>query len=328
MNCSGGLNAAGSARTAEYDSSDAGRWRAQRSRKFDGGMMAVYVTVANRKGGVGKSTVSTMLAHAFSVWGRKRVLLIDVDSQCNASLILLGGRGWYDARQAGKSIVDYFGDYFRGGTRSAAKYLINEAGDVADDSGKAPHLSLLSGSLLLDDMQGDFFMSEADNLRPMDAFLRLRETFEATLRSMDGEFDLVILDCAPGVSFATLAAIKIADKVLVPFRPDYVSFLAIDRIALIIEGVRKIDDLEKIPVNNRRYSCVANYVRGSGAEKLLIDEISVTHPVLATRLWQSEGIAEAFDWLPQRRSLTQKYGDAVADLRKLYDEVVGLLAHR
>ena len=55
--------------------------------------MAEFLAVANRKGGVGKSTISVMLAHAFAVWGGKRVLMLDLDSQCNASLILQGGEG-------------------------------------------------------------------------------------------------------------------------------------------------------------------------------------------------------------------------------------------
>ena len=53
--------------------------------------MGYFLAVANRKGGVGKSTISVMLAHAFAVWGGKRVLLIDLDAQSNSSLIGVPG---------------------------------------------------------------------------------------------------------------------------------------------------------------------------------------------------------------------------------------------
>ncbi len=39
--------------------------------------MAFFLAVANRKGGVGKSTVAVMLAHALAVHGGKRVLVLD-----------------------------------------------------------------------------------------------------------------------------------------------------------------------------------------------------------------------------------------------------------
>ena len=40
---------------------------------------------------------------------------------------------------------------------------------------------------------------------------------------------------------------------------------------------------------------------------------------------QKDSIANAFDWEPGLRSLDQKYGDGIADMRKLYDEVVPML---
>ncbi len=52
--------------------------------------MGGFLAVANCKGGVSKSTISVMLAHAFAVWRGKRVLLIDLDAQSNSSLILTG----------------------------------------------------------------------------------------------------------------------------------------------------------------------------------------------------------------------------------------------
>ena len=224
--------------------------------------MAQLLAVANRKGGVGKSTVSVMLAHAMSVWGGKRVLLIDLDSQCNASLILLGGQGWNDARKSYKTIADYLFDMFDESAQPARDYLLHGVGDVAHDNGKAPVLSLLSGSLLLEDVQGELFVKEARQAKDPDIVSsRVKGRLKKLLKRFEMDFDVVILDCPPGLSFAALSALTIADKVLVPFRPDFVSRLAVDRVALIIENKLHIDGLAELPVDARRYMCLANYVR-------------------------------------------------------------------
>jgi cellulose biosynthesis protein BcsQ len=197
--------------------------------------MAIYMAVANRKGGVGKSTIAVMLAHAFSVWGRKRVLILDLDSQCNSSMILLGGEGWVAARGARKTVADFFSEQFQGTSRQPTDYLVDGVGDVLDAEERPPSLSLLPGSLLLDDVQGDLFLAYASKREQPDMGKGLRGWFESLMRRFDPDFDVVILDCAPGLSFAALAALYTADKVIVPFRPDYVSLHAVDRVALIIE---------------------------------------------------------------------------------------------
>jgi cellulose biosynthesis protein BcsQ len=284
--------------------------------------MAYFLTVANRKGGVGKSTLSVMLAQAFAVWGRKRVLLLDLDSQCNASLILIGGQGWNTARKNQTTISDYFYDLFDGIPVSPRDYLIPNVGDVHDGTGKPPRLALLPGSLLLEDIQGELYLKQAREARTPDAVAsRVRGRIETLLRRFAGNFDLVVLDCAPGLSFAALAALKTADKVLVPFRPDYVSQLGVDRISLLIEDKATIDDLAEIPIDRRRYVCVANGVRAHGRDRLLIEEIGIVHPMLEAQMPHKDAIANAFDWEQGRKSLDEKYGDGVRDMRKLYDEV-------
>lgn len=288
--------------------------------------MAFYMAVANRKGGVGKSTIAVMLAHAFSVWGGKRVLILDLDSQCNSSMILLGGEGWVAARNARKTVADYFSDLFAGNERQPAEYLVEAVGDVQGPDGKGPTLSLLPGSLLLDDVQGDLFLAYAGKREAPDMGKGLRGWFETLLRRFDADFDIVILDCAPGLSFAALAALYTANKVIVPFRPDYVSLHAVDRVALIIEQRSNLDELAEIPLEARRYVCLANYVRANPRERLLIEETSLAHPMLATELPQRDGIANAFDWFPQRRSIEEKYGSATQDVRKLYEEISKIVA--
>ena len=291
--------------------------------------MAEFLAVSNRKGGVGKSTISVMLTHAFAVWGGKRVLLLDLDSQCNASLILQGGEGWVTARKAHKTIADYFLDTFDESAGAPRDYLVHQVGDVRDSAGKRPIISLLPGSLLLEDAQGELYIKEARQAKDPDVVAsRVRGRLERMLRRFEGSYDVIILDCAPGLSFAALAALTTADLVLVPFRPDYVSQLAVDRVALLIESRRTGADLAEIPMDARRYACVANAMRGTGREQNIFDEIALDHPMLRSRLPQSAAIADAFDFRDDPRSIDEKYGDATSDVRALYEEVASRLTLR
>lgn len=289
--------------------------------------MAYFMAVANRKGGVGKSTVAVMLAHVLSVWGGKRVLILDLDSQCNASLILLGGQGWSTARKAGQTIADYFFDLFDETHPEPRDYLVHGVGDVRGPNGKPPHLSLLPGSLLLEDVQGELYVKEARQSKDPDVVAsRVRGRLERLLRRFEANYDVVILDCAPGLSFAALAALKAADRVLVPFRPDYVSQLAVDRVALLIESRANESDLAEIPLKDRRYVCLANYARKNGRDQLIIEEIGLNHPLLETQIPQSEAIANAFDWDPSPKAIDDKYGEGVNVMRRLYDELSSTIA--
>ncbi len=291
--------------------------------------MAEFLAVANRKGGVGKSTISVMLAHAFAIWGNKRVLLLDLDSQCNASLILQGGEGWVAARKAHKTIADYFLDTFDETAGMPRDYLVHQVGDVRNADGKRPIISLLSGSLMLEDAQGELYVKEARQAKDPDIVgQRVRGRLERMLRRFEGNYDVVILDCAPGLSFAALAALKTADLVLVPFKPDYVSQLAVDRVALLIEGKRNGEELAELPLDARRYACVANAMRDTGRERNIYDEIGLDHPILRARLPQSAAIADAFDFRDDLRTINEKYGDATPDVRALYEDVASRLTLR
>lgn len=289
--------------------------------------MALYLAVANRKGGVGKSTVSVMLAHSLSIWGGKRVLVVDIDSQCNASIILLGGLGWRDARAGRQTISDYFIECFQAPHTFLDKYVVKGAGDVTGANGRRPILDLLPGSLMIDEVQGDLFLDLAGGQAGKKLVIDLSHRLGMLLRRWDTLYDVVIMDCAPGLSFVTHAAIAIADRVIVPFRPDYVSLMAIDRISLVAERVTNLDELAAVPLHRRRYMCLPNFVRGGGAERLLIEEVGLTHPLTGMQLAHRDGIANAFDWSPDARTIEGKYGDGIQDVRRLYDEVTGAMAN-
>ena len=289
--------------------------------------MAFFLAVANRKGGVGKSTVSVMLAYAFALWSKKKILLIDLDAQSNSSLILLGGERWIEAQRTSRNVAAYIEDRLYSIEQTKIlEYLMHEIGDVELARGKLPDMSLLAGSLHFEDMQDELITYYSKNQTPFrQAKAKCAEHFRAAFSFASPLADVIIMDCAPGLSNATAAALKLANKVVVPFRPDAVSEFAVDRIAQIIEG-RGYDEVQAIAPADRRYVCLANYVRPGGRDAIYIDTIAGNHPMLTTHIPAMPDVADAFDFLGEPQSVEEKYGDAVGPLRELHGELARMLS--
>jgi hypothetical protein len=94
-------------------------------------------------------------------------------------------------------------------------------------------------------------------------------------------------------------------------------------VALLIERVESAEQLETIKFVDRRYVCLPNYVTGKGRERLLIDQIAIDHPLLTSRVPLLDSVARAFDWDETRKTMAEKYGDALPHLKALHDEVFG-----
>ncbi|KUO68010.1 MAG: hypothetical protein APF80_09505 [Alphaproteobacteria bacterium BRH_c36] len=282
--------------------------------------MGYFLAVANRKGGVGKSTISVMLAHAFAVWGGKRVLLIDLDAQSNSSLILTGNAHWIEAQKNSHNIAAYIEDRMYG-QNPIADYILKGVGDIETDDARPATIDLLPGSLQFEDMQDELISHYSRHNTPFrQAKARCAEHFRRALQFAAPLADLIVLDCAPGISNATQAALRLADQVIVPFRPDSVSEFAVDKISMIIEN-KDADALRATPHNERRYRCLANYVRPGGQDQVFIDTIAADHPTLTTQMPMSGDLANAFFWSPERQTLEEKYTTALEPMAALYREL-------
>jgi chromosome partitioning protein len=284
--------------------------------------MALFLAVSNRKGGVGKSTISTMLAYSFAVWSNKKVMLIDLDAQSNSSLIMLGGEQWIEAQKTSKNVAAYIEDRLYSIEQTKIKeYTIEGVGDVLKPDGTPPPLSLLPGSLNFEDMQDELITFYSRNQTPyQQARNKCAEHFRAAFSFARRRADIIIMDCAPGLSNATHAALKLADRVVVPFRPDAVSAFAVNRISTIIEG-QTFDNVRAMRHDQRRYMCLANYVRPGGRDRIYVDEIAHDHPMLNTQVPAMPDVADAFDFLLEPMTIEDKFGAAAPTMRALHDEL-------
>ncbi|MEO0618594.1 MAG: ParA family protein [Pseudomonadota bacterium] len=290
--------------------------------------MTRRIAVANRKGGVGKSTLTMALATVLAEREGKRVLVVDLDTQCNVSQALIGGERWAQLRREERLISDYFFSILDNDSdrlKDRAQFVAENVGEVQCGDGM---VALLPGSLQFEDVQQEYTLKQFKSATtPGEAAAQVQGPIRQSLKRLDRKFDAVFYDCPPGLSLASLAVLELADHVVVPFKPDFISEFGVERIAMLIQGVRHPDALQEIPMHARRYTCLANGVVSEAddprrdRDRFIVDTIAGDHPTFETLVPLDNDIRDAVDWMGQSLSLRDKFGTGLAPFLAIHDEL-------
>ncbi|HEX6819958.1 MAG TPA: AAA family ATPase, partial [Ktedonobacterales bacterium] len=176
--------------------------------------MAVVTSIINLKGGVGKTTLTVALAHYLAAEHAKRVLVIDLDPQTNATIALVNERRWRERDQSGQTLYQLFKDQLEGTSHFAAPDAIMSR--VSNVAGGIPGLDLLPSSIRLHRIQDKITkISDLDTFRGPTVYA-LRES----LRDVLPHYDHVLIDCPPNLGIITLNGIAISRYFLIPVVPD------------------------------------------------------------------------------------------------------------
>jgi len=186
--------------------------------------MATVISTINLKGGVAKTTVTVALGEFLSAEHKKKVLIVDLDPQTNATVMLIGDKKWKALNEQEYTLARLFEDALdpENARFNLDKTLQKNVSDVA----AVRSLDLLPSSLNLIDLQdriatispGKFF-----SVMPTDILRRaLKEKLE--------EYDFILIDCPPNLGIITLNGLKISDGYIVPTIPDILSTYGIPQI--------------------------------------------------------------------------------------------------
>ena len=165
--------------------------------------------MCNQKGGVGKTTTTINLGAALAETGRK-VLLVDFDPQGSASV--------------GLGVNPHTLE------RTIYNLLLSRTIDAAD-------IIVPTGVENMDILPANIDLSAAE-LQLVSEVAR-EQTLKRVLDRLRGDYDIILIDCAPSLGLLTVNALTAADKVITPLECE---FFALRGIALLTDTVNKVKD--------------------------------------------------------------------------------------
>lgn len=167
------------------------------------------ITIANQKGGVGKTTTAINLATALAAIG-ERVLIIDLDPQGNAST----GLG-IDRRDRKLSSYDILT-----GERGLLEATLETA---------VPNLYILPSTM-------DLLGIEMEISQQPDRVFRLKRALESDEATA---FSYILLDCPPSFNLLTMNAMAAAHSVLVPLQCEFFALEGLSQLLETVDQVRR-----------------------------------------------------------------------------------------
>jgi len=196
-------------------------------------MPARRISFVNFKGGVGKTSLAVNVAACLAHDLNQKVLLVDCDSQSNASIWLMGIARWNVRNSTvGSSIYGAFLPNLPPVINNIVPSVVeNDRGMIL-----IPNLDLMPATYELMDLEEEYQDNQGNPF-----YYRFYEH----LRSLFNQYDYILFDCPPNIFRASKCAIFASEEIYVPCNPDRLSQIGLALLVTKIDRFHKQTTLQQ-----------------------------------------------------------------------------------
>lgn len=233
---------------------------------------AKIISFINYKGGVGKTTTTYHVGCSLAQHHGQRVLLVDIDPQCNLTFLCTTIGQWKDVRKRKGTIVSLYGRLLAGASRLDTGAVIWQRPILQPDGSRLPNLDLLPGDIVLlrEDLTGrqrlrshqsagrgsSCFLLALAELPGLPAFVPSLETIKQiadarmflddrlflrqALSEVESEYDYILIDCPPNLYWLTQNALVASQWYVMVAVPDHLSTIGLQLLKGEVNRLAKI----------------------------------------------------------------------------------------
>lgn len=274
------------------------------------------ISVVNFKGGSGKTTTASHLAQHLALKGH-RVLAIDLDPQ--ASLTALHGI---------QPELDEVPSLYETLRYDDARVPISEI----IRSTNFPNLDIVPANLELQEYEYDtpLAMTSTDSTEGKTFFTRI----SSALSEVDGQYDVVVIDCPPQLGYLTLTSLTASSSVLVTVHPQMLDVMSMSQFLLMLGGIMKTirGAGAELKLKWFRY-LVTRYEPTDGPQKQMVGFLQAMFPnqMLQSEMLKSTAISDAgitkqtLYEVERTQFVRATYDRAIESLNAVNEEIASLV---
>ncbi|MFQ3573310.1 MAG: ParA family protein [Thermodesulfovibrionales bacterium] len=244
-------------------------------------MNTKIISFVNFKGGVGKTANVVNIAACIAKNHSKRVLIIDLDAQCNATYWLLKRDTWSKIKDSPHLTVgQIFDDFiYNVATFDFDNCVIKGVPRSEGGMSYIDGLDILPSSLNLLRIEDELHLN-----KDIKAIVKI---LGKALKNHISDYDYVFIDCPPNVHFITKNALYFSDYYIIPYIPDYLSLSGFRTFCQIVKKFQlQIGTIRGNPLNPRIRGIVINRFKQVGN----VFTVSINELLLQLTMLKRDGL--------------------------------------